>query len=216
MRGLVGGGIRPIGVDHVSEGHVADAEACRTCRDWTREIVVNHVAAFDAHERRRFCRRHGRGGLRRRWCEDDIFRIFARRCGARRRFDPVARFTASGPVTVPAIQIEKKIALKSAFAHARNVDDAVGVANAEVEFRVEEALGGVVVGIHDDGAEMEVVSLRGDIGLRSAVTVQQKSLPTTRAKDQRTRLDHSSPSSHPDGILRYGAKKPNVDSHRNA
>ena len=39
------------------------------------------------------------------------------------------------------------------------------MANAEIEFWVEETLGGVVVGVNDDGAEVEVVSLLGDIAL---------------------------------------------------
>ena len=39
------------------------------------------------------------------------------------------------------------------------------MANAEIEFRIEEALGGIVVSINDDGAEMQVVSSLGDVAL---------------------------------------------------
>ncbi len=45
-------GIGPVRVDHVSEGHVADAEAREIAKD--AEIVVNHVAALNAHERGNF------------------------------------------------------------------------------------------------------------------------------------------------------------------
>src|SRR5208337_4055951 len=46
--GLVGGGVGPLVVVHVGEGHVADAESGEGAEDG--EIVAHHVAAFDADE----------------------------------------------------------------------------------------------------------------------------------------------------------------------
>ena len=46
--GRGGGGIGPLVVDHVREGHVTDAESGEGAQDG--EIVAHHVATFDAHE----------------------------------------------------------------------------------------------------------------------------------------------------------------------
>ena len=65
-----------------------------------------------------------------------------------------------GPVIVPGIQIGEENAVEAALLHARNVDVAVGVARAEIEMRVEEALRGVVVSVDDDGMHMQFAGVR--------------------------------------------------------
>ena len=56
----------------------------------------------------------------------------------------------------------KEDGVHTAFAHAGDVDVARGIALAEVEIAGEEALGGVIVSIHDDGGKMESASLLGN------------------------------------------------------
>src|SRR5271157_5185861 len=51
---------------------------------------------------------------------------------------------------------------ETAIAHAGDVNAAVGVASAEIEFGIEEALGGVVVGVNDNGGEVEGFGFVGE------------------------------------------------------
>ena len=48
----------------------------------------------------------------------------------------------------------------TAFAHAWDVNVAIGVASGEIEIGIEEALGGVVVSVDDDGGRLELLGLR--------------------------------------------------------
>ena len=62
-----------------------------------------------------------------------------------------------GPVTVPEIQMEKKIA-SSPPSRMRGISiDAIGMAHTEIELRIEQALRSVVVGVHHDRTEMQIV-----------------------------------------------------------
>ena len=80
VRGLVGGGIGPLGVVEVRERHVADAEVGEDVHDV--DVVADHVAAFDAHERGDFVLGVGAAYVFGGAGEDDVVRIFARRwCG---------------------------------------------------------------------------------------------------------------------------------------
>ena len=51
---------------------------------------------------------------------------------------------------------------EAAIAHARHVNVAVGMASADIEFGIEEALRGVVVGVDDDRGEVEFFGFIGD------------------------------------------------------
>src|SRR5207302_10015223 len=66
----------------------------------------------------------------------------------------------------------EKQRIETTFAHARHVDVAVGVADADIEALLEEQpLRRVVVRVDDDGALVELTGSRRDIGrsaLRSA------------------------------------------------
>jgi len=59
------------------------------------------------------------------------------------------------------------------------------VANAEIEFGVEEALGGVVVGIDDDGGEVESLALSemGAADIRTTPTERKAIMQTTRSME---------------------------------
>ena len=75
------------------------------------EVVVDHVAALDAHQHRNLPVRMDAANSS---AVVASARSFGNRAGSSRTASiwSSARFTASGPVTVPEIQIEKKIALR--------------------------------------------------------------------------------------------------------
>src|SRR5262245_26185711 len=52
MGGLVGGGVSPFVIVEMRKRHVADAEVAEDTHD--SNVVADHVAAFDAHERGNF------------------------------------------------------------------------------------------------------------------------------------------------------------------
>src|SRR5215472_6207314 len=59
----------------------------------------------------------------------------------------------------------KKNRTHAPFAHARNIDCAVWITRAQIKVRVEKALGGVVVRIDNNGAEVQVVGFPRDVAL---------------------------------------------------
>ncbi len=71
----------------------------------------------------------------------------------------------------------EKDRVEAAFAHARNVNAAVRVARAKIEFGVEQTLRRVVVSVHDNRAEMQVVSFLGN-GLRLWLNSEQWQNPS--------------------------------------
>jgi hypothetical protein len=56
----------------------------------------------------------------------------------------------------------KENGVEAAFAHAGDVNIAVGVAGADVESRIEEALRGVIVGVNDDRGGLEFLGFVGN------------------------------------------------------
>ena len=108
------------------------------------------MAALDAHERRDlalFVRSANfRGGGR----QGKVFRVRAHLLanGVYLCKCPINRVRACDFAGNPN---GKENCAQTACAHARNIDAAVGMARADVEFCVKEALGRVVVGIHNDG-----------------------------------------------------------------
>ena len=78
--------------------------------------------------------------------------------------DLVERLLDGGRAHDAAVDPDRKEdGVHAAFAHARDVDGAVGVALAEIVVVREEALRGVVVGVEDDGGKMQLVSASRDI-----------------------------------------------------
>src|ERR1700735_296148 len=53
----------------------------------------------------------------------------------------------------------EKDRVETAFAHSGNVDAAVGVAQAEIKFGIEQTLSGIVVCVHHDRVKVEVARL---------------------------------------------------------
>jgi hypothetical protein len=159
VRGLVVRGVSPIGVDGVREGHVADAESGESVEDG--EVVVDHVAAFNAHERGDFVFGEGAadvgGGAR----EHDVAGM-----GEDLLADGVdlveSFFDGGGASNCAGHPDGEENAVETAGFHARNVDLAVGVARVEIEMRIEEALGGVVMRVDDNGMKMEFAGALGD------------------------------------------------------
>src|ERR1700691_4006649 len=81
------------------------------------------------------------------------------------------------PGNAPGYVDGEKDRVEAAFAHARNVNAAVRVARAEIKFGIEQTLRGVVVSVHDDRAEMQVVSFLGN-GLRLWLNSEQWQNPS--------------------------------------
>ena len=165
MRGLIGGRIGPIGIDHVRERHIAHAEGVEFIEVGQR--IVDHVAAFDTHQDGDFTVSLGGANFSGRGAQDEIVRM------ARYSFADCAdlhqralhrRRSRDRPGNVN----REENRAQAAFAHARDVYAAVRVPRAEVEFRIEQALSGVVVRVNHDRAEMKFTGLRRNSGIRLA------------------------------------------------
>jgi hypothetical protein len=85
----------------------------------------------------------------------------------------------------------KENGVHATFAHAGDVDVTRGIALAEVEIAGEEALGGVVVGVGDDGGEMKSVGLLGDGVSGSGNEQSNCAEKTDEQRDERA--DHQAP-----------------------
>jgi len=159
--GLVRGGIGPIGVAGVGEGHVANTEGGEGTKDG--EIIAHHVAAFNADEGGDFVLGVGGADLVGGGGEDEIVGMLAD--GFADGVDLIESLLdglrAGDLAGNPDGEEESG---ETAIAHARDVNAAVGVARAEIEFGIEETLGGVVVGVDDDGGEVEGFGFVGDGG----------------------------------------------------
>ena len=157
--GLVGGGIGPIGVAHVRERHVTNTESGEGAED--SEIVGDHVAAFDTDEGGDFVLGVGCADFVGSGGEDEIVGMLAN--GFADGVDLIESLLdglrAGDLAGNPDGEEEGG---EAAIAHARDVYAAVGVASGEIEFGVEEALGGVVVGVDDNGGEVEGFGFVGE------------------------------------------------------
>jgi hypothetical protein len=78
------------------------------------------------------------------------------------------------------------------FTHAGDVDVARGIAFAKIEIAGEEALGGVIVGVNNDGGEVEPAGLiRNGAGVGGSGNQQSYRAEKT-AKQSDERADHQS------------------------
>ena len=145
----------------MGQRHVADAE--RRIDPQQPQIVVDHVAALHAHQRRDLVlgRRlaHLRGGRR----QHEVLRI--RPHGFAHRVDLIERALdrrRTGDVAGHPDREEQRI--EATFAHARDVDVPVLVARGEIEGLVEdESLRGVVVRVDDDRAIVQLLRPSGHL-----------------------------------------------------
>ncbi len=148
VHGLVSGGIGPLVIAAVRQGHVADTERRETAQH--AKVAVNHGAAFNTHERGdlaffvRFANFPRGGG------QHDVMRmlanLFAHGINLLQRL--MHRFRSGNLAGNPD---GEKNGAEPAFFHARNIYAAVGGALAEIEFAVEKALRGVIVRVYYDG-----------------------------------------------------------------
>ena len=142
------------------ERHVADAE--RRVYAQQPEIVVDHVAAFHAHQRGDLVIRgrlsHIRGGRR----EHQIVGMRANRFA--HGVDLIERALhgrRNGDLARHPDREEQRV--QASLAHARDVDVAVRVPFADVEGFVEDQpLRRVVVRVDDDRAVVQLLRARGD------------------------------------------------------
>src|SRR5438045_4296963 len=101
----------------------------------------------------------------------------------------------------------KEDLVHTAFAHARNVHVAVGIALAEVEVFGEKALRGVVVGIEHNRREMQFSSaLRDVVGPRRRAKLQAREQKGTKTQ---TRSEATAKSVQ---VALPGGKERNVPS----
>ena len=118
------------------------------------QVVVDHVAAFDAHQHGDAPR--GRGAPDAVGSRHELEVVRMRSHLALDGLDLLQRlghrFLAGGRAWNPDREEDR---VESALAHARDVDAAVRVAIAQVEGRIEQPLRGVVVRVDDQGIEME-------------------------------------------------------------
>src|ERR1700693_5977481 len=85
----------------------------------------------------------------------------------------------------------KEDGVHAAFTHAGDVDVARGIALAKIEIAGEEALGGVIVGVNDDGGEVEPTGLiRNGAGVGGSGNQQSYGAEKTD-KQSDERADHS-------------------------
>jgi len=140
------------------EGHVAGAERGEVPE--LPQVVIDHVAALHAHQRGNLvlaCRAAHVGGSRR---EDEIVRM--RADGFTHGVDLiVGALERGGTDDVARNPDRKEQRIEPAFLHARDVDVAVGMALAEVEFGIEhQPLSGVGVRVHHDRLLVNARGLR--------------------------------------------------------
>ncbi len=175
MRGGVGGRVSPVGIFHVGEGHVANTESGVGAEDG--EVVIDHVAAFDTHERSDLALFFGGADFFGGGGKDKIVGMFAN--GFADGVDLVESLLNGDGAGDFAVDPDgEEDGVQAAFAHARDVDVAVGVTRADIEGGVEEALGGVVVGIDNDGRGVERFGFVGDGLCRSGFDHKRKTEET--------------------------------------
>ena len=144
VRRLVGGGIRPLVVVEVGEGHVAHAEIAKHAQH--TNVVADHMAALDANERGDFPLGVRVADFVSSAAEDQVFRIF--NDVLVHGINLIESFLHRGRTHDAAINPDgKENGVHASFAHARDIDVAIGVAPAEVEILGEEPLRRVVVRI---------------------------------------------------------------------
>ena len=158
--GLVGGGVGPLVIFEMSEGHVTDAESGVDADH--ADVVADHVAAFDAHEDGDFFLGVGAANVVGGGGEEQVLGMIAD--GHADGVDLVESFLDGGRALDAGVDEDgEEEGVEAAFAHAGDVDvAAAGVALGEVVVLGAEKLSGVGVGVEDDGGEMELVGVFGD------------------------------------------------------
>ena len=159
VRGLVGGGVGPLVIFEMREGHVANAESGVDADH--ADVVADHVAAFDAHEDGDFFLGVGAANVVGGSGEEQIVGMIAD--GVANGVDLVESFLDGGWALDAGVDEDgEEQGVEAAFAHAGDVDvAAAGVALGEVVVLGREELGGVGVGVEDDGREMELTGVVG-------------------------------------------------------
>ena len=154
VRRLVGGRVGPVVVLEMRQRQVADAE--RRVLPELPQIVVDHVAALHAHQRGDLVLRRGAADVGGGGRQHQIVRV--RLHGLVHRVDERGRgFHRGHPGDVGGHPDRKEQAVEPALAHARDIDVAVLLADADVEGLVEkEALRRVVVRVDHDRAVVQL------------------------------------------------------------
>src|SRR6267143_1901061 len=138
---------------HHLVGHVANAQRGVTAQH--AEIAVDHMAAFDTHERSDlalFASIADFGSGRR---EHDFSRMLANLLAHRVDLNKGAIY-GLGPGNFAGHPDGEENSAEVAFAHAGNVDAPASTALAKIELAVKKALRRVVVRVHDDGGEVQL------------------------------------------------------------
>ena len=194
MRGLVAGGIGPFGVHGVGQGHVADTQREELIE--CGQAVVDHVPALDAHQHRDLLGFFRGADFVGGGAQHQIIRIT--RYGLAHRGDLILSAADGGGAGNGSGNPDRKEnRVEATFAHARDVDAAIGVARGEIKFRVEQSLGGVVMSVDHDRTEMQVVGLLRDFRLRivllRAIRENRQSSPQQDAGQKQTSTKHYTP-----------------------
>ena len=147
VRRLVGGGIRPLVVVEMRQGHVAHAQIGEDPHD--ADIVADHVAALHTHQCGNLTVFVRTANVFRSSRQGHVFRILPdvlAHC-----VDLVQRFLHRlGPHDASVDPDREENRVHPTFAHARDIDVPVGIAFGDVVGIGEKTLRGVVVGIQDD------------------------------------------------------------------
>src|SRR5205823_9109650 len=184
VNALVGGGIRPLVVAAVRQGHVAHAEAGKFAQ--RVEVGVDHVPAFDAHQSGDLAlfvsgADFGGGGG-----QGEFFRVSAHLLANCLNLRDCA-VHGFGSRDFAGNPDRKENRVQAAFAHAWKINAAVVVSFSNVKLSIEEALGCVVVGIHNDRGEMQFLRARGNIAGFHARHQQATRCDTERSPEQYSR-----------------------------
>src|SRR5438094_1049779 len=162
------------------ERHVADSQIPKHAQD--TNVVANHVPALNTYKRRDFSLRVRTADFLSGAAEGHVSRIldgvFVNRVNL------IKRFLHGGRAHDAAINpYGKEDRVHAAFAHARNVHMAVGIAFAEVEVLGEKALRGVVVRIEHNRREMQFSSaLRDVVGPRRRAKLRTREQNATKTQ----------------------------------
>src|SRR5579863_7985634 len=190
VRRLVGRGIAPIRVDHVRQRHVAHAQRGIDAKN--TEVVGDHVAALDSHQRRDLPLAMRAADVVGRSSEHQIVGMF--RDSFADRVDLIERLLNRLGARDCAWNVDREEnSAESALAHARDVDVAVRVPDADIKRWIEQPLRRIVVRIDYDGTEMQIVRFlrnNGRVGGRQRRERQHDREGTTERNDPHAR--HSS------------------------
>ncbi len=158
VRRLVGRGIGPVVVLEVRQRHIANAERGEVPQ--LAHVVVDHVPALDAHQRRDLLLGGGTPDLGGSRGQHEIVGMSPH--GFANGVDLIVgtlHRDRTGDIAGHPDREEQPV--HPAVLHARDVDVAVAVALADVEARIEDhALRGIGVGIDDDRAAVNGGRLR--------------------------------------------------------